>query len=327
MSETKWIKAANGLVAAVMAGYGAITIAQESVASYPSKPIRVVVTQGIGGAVELHTRMFTTPLSEVFGKPIVLEARQGLNLGGPQVARSAPDGYTWLTVAPDFTSAPSLERNMPVDTLKDFAPITTFSQAAYFLLVNPDNPARTVQQLVQQARAEPGKLTFSGGLPGTGSHLVTVWFLTEANIKGTYVPYKGASNALTDLVAGRISASISGGNAMPYVRSGKLRVLGSTSQARSALTPDIPTIAEQGIPTFYTTNFRGVVATGGTPQSIINKIAGEIAKIGKRPEVLKAVNLDGSDLVNMAPDEFRKFLVEDVARWRKVIEVNNIKME
>ena len=320
-------QAAAALAAALIGCFSAAALGQESAASYPSKPIRIIVTQGVGGAVELHTRMFTTPLSAVLGKPIVLEARQNLNIGAPVVAKAPPDGYTWLAVAPDFTSAPSLERDLSVDVTKDFAPVTTFDQAAYFLLVSPGNPAKNVQQLVQQAKAEPGKLTFSGGLPGTGSHLVTASFLTAADIKATYVPYKGASNALTDLVAGRITASISGGNAMVYVKSGKLRVLGSTAAKRSPLSPEIPTIAEQGMPTFSTTNFRGIVATAGTPQPIIAKVAAEVAKIGKQPEVIKAVNADGSDLINMTPEEFKKFLAEDVARWRKVIEVNNIKMD
>ena len=318
-------QAVSGVVAAVL-GCGS-ALAQESPANFPTKPIRIVVTSGVGGAVELHARMYGQPLSEILGQPIIIDNRNGFNIGAPMVAKAKPDGYSWLAVAADFSTAPSLEADLPVDPLKDFAPISMLSQTGYFLVVNPKLPVKTVQELIKLAKEKPGSLSVSGGLPGTGSSMVGIWFSSEAKIQTVQVPYKSASAAITDLIAGRIEVSFAGSNAVSFIRSGKVRALGISLPKRSPQTPEIPTIAEQGLPEYVVSNYRGLVATAGTPPAIISRVSTEIGKIGKRPEMLKLVSADGSDPITMTPEEFKKFLVEDTARWTRVIKENNIKHE
>ena len=294
---------------------------------FPSKPIRVVVTTGVGGAVELHARIFTAPLSEILGQPIIIDNKNGFNVGAPLVARAKPDGYSWYAASVDVTTLPWLDKDNSIDPLKDFAPIAPLSQSGFFLVVNPKLPVKNVQELIALAKAQPGKLSISGGLPGTGSHMVGVWFSSEAGINTVQVPYKGASAAITELIAGRIEVSFAGSNALAFIRSGKVRVLGISLARRSPLTPDIPTIAEQGLPEYQASNFRGLVTTAGTPAPIINRVAAELDKLARRPEIVKLITADGSDPMIMTPEEFKKFLIEDTARWGRVIKANNIKLE
>ena len=310
------------LIAALMLGCLGSALAQNT--AYPNKPVRIIVGQGVGGAVDLHSRIYATKLSDNLRVAFVVDHRGGLDVAAPFVARSAPDGYTLLAIAPDFATDPSLEREPTFNPVKEFTPVAMLSQSPYFLTVNPDVPAKSIGELIKLAKARPGVLNIGGGLPGAGSHLVAVWFLSEANIKGTYVPYKAATNSLTDLVAGRLDAAVASGNALPYAKLGKIRILGTTLARRSRLLPDVPTIAEQGIPGFATGTYRGFVAPAGTPPAIINRLAEEIAKVAALPETVQAVAADGSEPYLMTPDELRKFIEEDVARWRKVIEANNI---
>ncbi len=315
------------LIAASIVGcMSAAAHAQGTAAGYPNKPVRILVSTGVGGAVELHTRIYATRLAENLGRPFIVEVRAGRETAWPIVSRATPDGYTLLAVAPEFTTVPALEQNLKIDPRRDFTPISSISQAPFFLTVTPNLAAKSIQQLIQLAKAEPGKLNFAGGLTGTGLHLVTLWFLSAADIKGTYVSYKAGSQSLTDLMAGRVDVTILSGNALPYVQSGKLRVLG-TSPRRSPFLPEIPTIAEQGVPGFTASTFRGLVAPARTPPAIINKLAAEIAKIAQMPETVKSIGADGSTPITATPPEFRKFIAEEIARWRMIVETNQIKLE
>jgi tripartite-type tricarboxylate transporter receptor subunit TctC len=315
------------IVALLFACVPATASAQVAAAGYPERPVRIVVSTGVGGAVEAHARIYAARLADSLGKPFIVEVRSGKNHAWSIVTKSAADGHTLLAVAPDFVTAPSLEPELKFDPVRDFAAISPLSQAPYFLAVYPNFAAKSISQLIQIAKAEPGTLNFAGGQPGSGTSLAALLFMSMANIKATYVPYKAATQSLVDLMAGRLHVAVASGNVLPFVQSGKLRVLGTTIARRSTLSPDIPTVAEQGLPGYAVSTFRGLVAPARTPPAVINKLAAEIARIAQLPETVKAITADGSEPITATPQEFRKFIADEVVRWRKVVEANQIKLE
>jgi len=299
--------------------------AQISVEQYPAKPVRIVTAQGAGGSADVQARLFAGKLSESLGKQFVVDNRPGLPVALPIVATAAADGYTLLTVLPDFTFAPALYKTLPADPIRDFAPISLVSRAPYLLTVYPLLPAKSVKELIVLAQAQPGKLNFGGGLSGAGTHLVAIWFLSLARIKAVYVPYKGGvAQATVDLVAGQIDAGFSTGSTITHIKSGRLRALGISTAQRSTLLPDIPTIAEQGVPGFNASTFHGFAAPAGTPAAIIHKLSLEFARAAKLPEVADRLRADNSDPMGSTPEQFRQFIADEVPRWRKLVQDSGI---
>ena len=223
--------------------------------------------------------------------------------------------------------APSIYRNPAVDPIRDFTPISITSQAPFLLSANPNFSAKSLQQLIELARAQPGKLNIGGGLPGVGTHLVAMWFFSQANIKAAYVPYKGATQALIDLVGGQLSAAFSTGDAIAHIKAGRLRGIASTLDHRLKMLPDVPTFVEQGMPGFVTSTWRGVTAPAGTPPAIINKLAAAFAKVAKMPEIADSLSADGSEPVGSTPEQFKQFIAVDVPRWRKVVQDAHITLD
>ena len=301
--------------------------AQESAEAYPSKPVRVIASQAPGGT-DVQARLYAIKLSESLGRQFIIDNRPGLNIALPLVARSAPDGYTLLVVVPSFNFASALYKNLPVDPIKDFAPISLMSRAPYLLVVNSSLPVRSVQQLISLAKAHPGKLNFGAGLQGTGTHFISAWFMSLANIKATYVPYKGVAQAVIDVVAGQIDAGFSTAvPLLPHIKSGRLRALGISTGQRSTLFPDIATIAEQVVRGFDASTFHGWSAPAGTPPAIINKLSAELARIAKLPDVADSLKADNSESVGSTPEQFRQFIAAEVPRWRKLVQDTGIKVE
>lgn len=312
------------LVVAALAMLPGAVLAQGA-AGFPTKPVRVVIAQPPGGAIDIQARLFTAKMSENLGQQFIVDNRGGAaGVAGitafTTVTTAVPDGYTLLAVNPDFTFLPALYKNYPIDPIRDFAPVSLATRAPYLLVVNASSPTKSVKELIALAHAQPGKLNFGAGNIGAGTHLSTMWFISAANIKATYVPYKGTGPALLDLMGGRIDASLTNVlSSGPHVKSGKLRALGISTAQRSKVLPDLPTIAEQGVPGYNASTFHGYLAPARTPVAIINKLSAEFAKVVKSPEMADKLSGDGGEPVGSTPEQFRQMITIEVPRWRKLI--------
>jgi tripartite-type tricarboxylate transporter receptor subunit TctC len=317
-----------GLLATVLTG----GVAAQSTASYPSRPVRVVVPQATGGATDIQARLFAVRMSQALGQQFIVDNRGGGGAAAVQsfsmVAKANPDGHTLLAVIPTFTFSPALFRNYPFDPLKDFAPISLLTRAPYLLVANASLPAKSAKELIALARAQPDGLNFGAGNTGSGTHLVTLWFMSAAGIRATYVPYRSVGLAMLDLAGGRIDATLANVlSAGPYVKSGKLRALGISTAQRSRVLPDLPTIAEQGAPGYDASTFHGYAAPAGTPAAIINKLAAEFARVVQQPDVADKFAADGGEPVGSTPQEFRKLLAAEILVWHRVIRESGVKID
>ena len=312
---------------AILAGIGLPVLAQESAASYPSKPVRIIVAQSAGGSADLVTRLFATKVGENLGRQFVIENLPGRDVPWSMVARARPDGYTLMPVLPDFTFAPALFPSLTVSPLRDYAPISLMSRAPYLMVVNAAYPARGIAEFVATAKANPGKVNFAGGLPGTGTHLIAIWFLSQAGVQATYVPYKGVAQAMVDLLAQRVDSTFTTGSAIPHIKSGKVRAMGLSTAQRSRLMPDILTIQEQGVPGFDASSFHGWATTAETPAAIVNKLSTEVVKATKSADVIKSLANDNMEPVGTTPEEFRAFIAAEVPRWSKLVRDAGIKID
>jgi tripartite-type tricarboxylate transporter receptor subunit TctC len=319
------------LFAAMAMVFSGVVFAQPA-AGFPVKPVRVVVPQATGGATDIQARLFAARMSQVLGQQFIVDNRVGGGAAGvvalTTVARAAPDGYTLLAVVPSFTFSPALYPNYPVDPARDFAPVSLLTRAPYLLVVNASSPARSVKEFIALARAQPEGMFFGAGNMGSGTHLVTAWFFSAANIQAAYVPYRSVGLAMLDLAAGRIHATLA--NVLstgPYVKSGKLRALGISTTRRSRVLPDLPTLAEQGVPGYDASTFHGYAVPAGTPAAIVNQLSAEFAKVVKSPDVAERLSADGGEPVGSTPQEFRQFLAAEVLVWRKLVREQGIKVD
>jgi tripartite-type tricarboxylate transporter receptor subunit TctC len=301
-------------------------------AVFPQKPVRVVVPQATGGATDIQARLFAARMSQALGQQFVVDNRAG---GGAAavvafstVARAAPDGHTLLAVIPSFTFSAALYQNYPVDPVKDFAPVSLLTRAPYLLVVSASLPAGSVKELIELGRARPGELNFGAGNTGSGTHLVTLWFLSAASVRAVYVPYRSVGLATLDLAGGRIDATLANVLSIgQYVKSGKLRALGISTARRSRVLPDLPTIAEQGAPGYDASTFHGYAAPAGTPAAIVNRLSAEFAKVAKAADVADKLSSDGGEAVGSTPQEFRTLIAEETAIWKRVIRESGVALE
>jgi tripartite-type tricarboxylate transporter receptor subunit TctC len=312
-----------GLVPGLALGQGAAVRGDD----YPVKPVRVIVAQPAGGNADAQARLFAARLSESLGRQFIVDNRPGRHIAWTIAGKSPADGYTLLAVLPDFIFAPALYSNLPVDPLKDFAPISLMTQTPYLLVVNPAVPAKSVKELVVLALARPGKLNFGGGIAGTGTHLMSVLLFSLARIQATYVPYKGAAQAISEILAGQIEAGFATALAAQHARTGKLRALGISTAQRSKLFPDLPTLAEQGVAGFDARAFHGWAAPAGTPPAIIGKLGAALVKAANSPELTVAVSNENSETVGSTPEQFRQFIAAEIPRWRKLVQDSGIRVD
>lgn len=297
------------------------------VAQYPVKPVRVVIAQSAGGNTDLQARIFSNQLSETLGKQFVVDNRPGRYIAWSLAAKAPADGYTLLVILADFIYGPSVYKDMPIDPIRDFAPVSLMSRTPYLLVVNASLPVRSVKELIEYANANPGRLNFGGGISGSATHLIAAYFLTPTKIKASYVPYKGVAQAVTDLVGGQISAGFSTASALPYIRSGRLRAIGITTAQRSKLLPEIPTIAEQGVRDFEASAFHGWAAPAGTPAAIVNKLSAALVRIAQSAAVAELLGQDNSEPVGSTPGEFRRFIAAEIPLWRKRVRESAIQVD
>ncbi len=291
-------------------------------AGFPSKPIRFVVGQSPGGATDIVGRMVAGKMSEVIGQNVLVENRTGAagSIGATTVAKSAPDGYTILVVSSSYSINPSLYANLPFDPQKDLAPVSLLAEAPFLLVVHPSLPAKSVKELVALGRKQGDALTYGSGGVGSSGHLAAGLFESMAGVKFTHIPYKGAGQALVDLLGGQITftfaSMLSSGS---HVKRDRLRVLGVTSSKRTAAMPQVPTIAEAGYPGFSTGSWYGLLAPAATPSAVIERISQAAHKSVMTPEVRDRMSGDGAEPIGSTPAEFQRHLASEIAKWRKVV--------
>jgi tripartite-type tricarboxylate transporter receptor subunit TctC len=297
---------------------------------YPSRPIRFIVPSAPGGGTDITARVVAPKLSEYLKQQVVVENRPGAGtmIGGEAVARAAPDGYTLLVGISTLAINPAMYRKVPYDALKDFAPITQLVLTANMLVTHPSVPVRSVKELVAFARARPGQLQYASAGVATNPHLSFELFLSMTGTKMVHVPYKGSGQGLLDVVAGHVPLMMpSVPAALPHAKSGRLRGLGVTSGKRSAAAPDVPTIAEAGVPGYEASQWFGVLAPAGTSRDIITRLHAEITRALKADDVRNRLAADGAEPVGSTPEEFAAFLRAETAKWAKVVKQAGIPPE
>jgi len=290
---------------------------------YPSRPIRLVVPLSPGGFADVPTRMLLPRLSVALGRPIVVENKPGAGgtIGADSVAKSAPDGHTLLAVATPHVISAHLYRTLPYDSLKDFTPVALFGSGPYALVVNPQQlPVASVRELIATAKANPGKIDYASSGNGSAQHLVSALFNTMAGIQLNHVPYKGSGPAMQDLLGGQVPVSFAGiPNVISSVKSGKLRALAVTTPRRWSELPDVPTVAEAGVPGYEATLWLGLAAPAGTPADIVTRLHAETAKALQDPELQKSFRTAGVNATVMNPQEFGAFMRAEYDKWGKVV--------
>ncbi|WP_420715437.1 Bug family tripartite tricarboxylate transporter substrate binding protein [Cupriavidus sp. D39] len=290
-------------------------------AAYPDKPIRLVVPYTPGGVTDLLARAVAKALSERVQQSVIVDNRAGAggNIGAEVVAKSPADGYTLLmgSAATQAINA-SLYKRLPYDHIKDFAPITLVAEVPNILVVNPLIPARNVSELIAYGKANPDKLSFGSSGTGGTIHLSGELFKSMAGVKMLHVPYKGSAPAVSDLLAGQINLMFDSSVA-PYVKSGKLRALAVTSAKRSPVLPDVPTMAEAGLPGYEATAWFGILAPAGTPPSIVDKLNKNLVAILRDAEMRKWMQSQGADAIGDTPSEFAAYIKTETAKWACVV--------
>lgn len=291
--------------------------------SYPSRPVRLVVPLSPGGFADTPTRMLAPRLSEQLGRQFFVENKPGAGgtIGADFVAKSAPDGYTLLVTGTPHVISAHLYKKLPYDALRDFTHIALIASGPYALVVNPQKlPVSSVRELITAARAQPGKIDFASSGNGSAQHLVGALFNSMAGIDLNHVPYKGSGPAMQDLIAGQVGVSFAGvPNVLGHVRSGRLRALGVTTATRWSELPDVPTLAEAGVPGYEATLWLNVSGPAGMPADIVQRLNNEIAKALKDPEVQNNFRTGGVDAVWMGPQELNAFMRAEYEKWGKVV--------
>jgi tripartite-type tricarboxylate transporter receptor subunit TctC len=317
--------------------HGAILLAVLATASthalaqtYPTKPIRLIVPSSPGGGTDITARIIAPDLSKLLGQQVVVENRAGAGtmIGGEVVAKAPPDGYTLLMCVSTLAINPAIYKKVPYEALRDFAPVTQAVTLPNVIVGHPSLPARNVKELVALARARPGQLNFSSAGVGTSPHLSVELFLVMTKTKMTHIPYKGSGPAATDLIAGQVQVMAPNMlTAYPHIKSGRMRAYGVTSSKRSAGAPEIPTIAEAGVPGYEAVQWYGVLAPANTPRAIVTRLHADISKILQQPNVKELLGKDGAEPVGNTPEQFAAFIKTETAKWAKVVRDAGIQPE
>lgn len=311
----------------------ALTIAAGSTASaqtFPVRPITIVVPYAVGGTTDIVARLAANQVANGLGQPFVVDNKVGGGglIGWGTVARAAPDGYTVLTTEMSFTIAPGLLPKMPFDAQKDFSHIITAASAPHVLVVNPGLPVKTVQDFIALAKAKPGTMNYGSGGNGTNTHLGGELFKTAAGIDLVHIPYKGAGAVLTDLMAGQVQALVTSlPTALPHIRSGKLRPLVVTSEARSPLLPDVPSAKEAKLPSFVMDFWVGFAAPAGTPQPVVDKLNQAFVAALNSDDGKRRLAEQGLTPVVNTPAQASQQAASETKRWAAVVKSANIKPE
>ena len=296
--------------------------------NYPTRAVRLVVPSSPGGGTDITGRIIAQKLSEQLGQQVVVDNRAGAGtiIGNEIVAKAPPDGYTLLMGLSTLAINPSMYAKLPYDAIKDLAPVSLAVLSPNILTVHPSVPAKTVKEFIALAKAKPGTITFGSAGQATSPHLSGELLKVLAKIDIVHVPFKGSGQSVISSLAGEIAANFpSVPTAIPYIKAGKLRGLGVTTAKRSQALPDVPSIAEAGVPGYEATQWFGVLAPAGTPRPIIDRLNQEIVKLLKLPDVRDRLIADGTDPVGNTPEEFASYIRSETEKWTKVIKAAGIK--
>lgn len=298
--------------------------------SYPVRPLRIIVPQSAGGSTDLVARLVAQKLTDALGQTVVVDNRPGAGsiIGTDLVAKANPDGYTLLVVASSITLNPTLHKNLPFDPIRDLAPISQLSAFPNMLVVHPAVPVKSVQELIAYAKANPGKLNYGSSGAATGTHLSAELFKLMTGVQMVHVPYKGGAPAVTALLGGQVQLNFATlPSVLPHVKSGRLRALGVTTTKRSPAAPEVPTIAEAGVPGYDHAPWNGMLAPARTPKAVIARLNGEVAKATHTAEMKSVLLQEGAEPVGNTPEAFGTIIREETAKWAKVIRAAGIEAD
>jgi tripartite-type tricarboxylate transporter receptor subunit TctC len=323
MMRRRFLRAAGILLALLANAAGA--------ADYPTRPIHLIVPFAPGGGNDTVARLVGQNLAKELGQPVVVENKPGAGgvVGAEAAARAAPDGYTlFLGGVGSHAINPNLHSHLSYDPIKDFAPISLIAQAPLILVVHPSVAAHSVQELVALAKSQPGKLNYASNGNGSSSHLAAVMFTSLTGTDMVHVPYKGLSPALQDLLTGQVQLMFSSVVAiLPHVQAGQLRPLATTGAKRMALLPDLPTVAESGVPGYQASSWYGILAPASTPADVVKKLNAALVKVVAQPDVRKALAREGAEPVGDSPEAFGAFIREEKQRLGEVIRKARLPMQ
>ena len=299
--------------------------------AFPTKPVRIIVAFPPGGGTDIVARLIALPLGEAWKQPVVVENRAGASgvIGTEAAARAEPDGHTlFMATMGNMTANQHLYPKMAVDPLRALAPITKVVDVHFVFMANPTLPADGVPELVALAKSRPGQIHYSSSGPGGAPHLAMELFKRQAGVDLTHVPYKGSGPGMTDLLGGRVMLTMDSLlQGLPHIKAGKLRALAVLGPKRSALLPNVPTMAEAGVAAYSLTNWFGLLAPAGTPKDVVMKVHADVVKVLAEPELRKKISEMGADVVGNSPEEFGAWMRAESAQWAEVIKIANIRPE
>lgn len=311
-----------------LAALGAMLASSAAAQGYPERPVRMIIPFAAGGATDVPTRLISVKLAERLGQQFVVDNRpgQGGALGAAVAAKAEPDGYTILQVATPFVVSPHIYSKLSYDPLKDFVPVTQFGSAPNVLVVHPSLPAKSTKELITLAKSQPGKLDWASSGTGGGQHLFGELFMSMADIKITHISYKGSGAATADLLGGQVKIGFPGiAIALQHHKTGRLLALGVTTAQRSQQMPEVPSIAEAGLPGYEATFWMGMAVPKGTPKNIIDKLQRETTALLQSPEMVEGFKRAGTDATPSNPEQFRKFIRSEYEKWGKIVRAVGIK--
>lgn len=297
---------------------------------WPTKPVRLVVPFGPGGPADVYARIFGQELTEVFKQQFVIDNKPGAGavIGTDVVAKAAPDGYTLLMMSNTHTTNEMLLSNKPYALMKDLAPVAPVNSSDLVMVVHPSVPAKTLQEFIALAKKDPGKLSYASSGPGTPYHMAGELFKAMTGTDILHVPHKSSGEARNDVMGGHVQMMFDAVTTMKgTIEAGQVRALGTTGTERSSILPDVPTVAEAGVPGYEATIWLGIMAPAGTPAEIVDRLNAEIGKVLAKPGLREAWARQGAVPMAMTPAAFGTFLQKDIEKWRKVIEVSGAKVQ
>jgi tripartite-type tricarboxylate transporter receptor subunit TctC len=297
---------------------------------YPSKPLKIIVPFGVGGPADIYARFLGARIGDAMGQPFVVENRVGGGggIGADAVAKSAPDGYTLLMMSNTHTVNETLIPKKPYALMKDLAPINGVNYSDLLMVVHPSVQSNNLRELLAQAKAHPGKFNYASSGPGTPYHMAGELFKHMAGVDIVHVPYKGSDGARAGILGGQVHIMLDAITTMaPNVRAGKLKAMGTTGRVRSSVLPDVPTIAEAGVPGYETGIWLGLMAPAGTPRPVLQRLNAEIAKVLNAADVKESWGKQGAVPMSMTIEQFDKFLRDDIAKWAPVVKATGMKVD
>jgi tripartite-type tricarboxylate transporter receptor subunit TctC len=321
MSHMNRIAFSAVLAAGLAAGLAALATPALAQSDYPSRPVRIIAPFGAGGPGDVFSRQVAQYLPELLKQPVVVENRAGAAsiIGADAVAKSAPDGYTLLTISNTLTANETLFPNRPYVLMRDFVPVAMFNYSELLMVVHPSVPAKNVQEFIALAKAKPGQLNYASAGAGTPYHMAAELFKKMTGTDIVHVPHKAAGDSRNDVIGGHIEMMFDAITTMAAnAQAGQVRALGTTALTRSKVLPDVPTIAEAGVPGFEATIWIGLMAPAGTPPAIVQKLNEAINKTITRPEIIAAWDRQGATPLTMTPSELDSFLRKDIEKWAQV---------